>query len=179
MVGRVSTEAHYVQSIANPVEVRAVDLMRDKRQLETFLRVPWTLGMASDPIWVPPLLDDYRRMLDPKRSPFLKHAKLQAFIAYQHGQPVGRITAQIDYDFDRHWPSEPGVAFFGFFESKDDPAVARALLSAAENWARAQGRTRLRGPFTPDSKSEMGVLIDGFEHPPRIGMAYNKPYVAR
>ena len=178
MVRGVSTEARVIpQSTANPVEVRAVDVMRDKRQLETFLRVPWTLGMANDPVWVPPLLDDYRRMLDPKRSPFLKHARLQAFLAYRNGQPVGRITAQIDHDFDRHWPSEPGLAFFGFFECKDDPVIARALLAAAESWARAQGRTRLRGPFTPDSKSEMGVLIDGFQHPPRIGMSYNKPYV--
>lgn len=141
------------------------------------MRVPWSLGLQHDPVWVPPLLDDYRRILDPKRSAFLKHARMQCFLALQGGRPVGRISAQLDYDFDHHWPSEAGLGFFGFFESADDPAVARALFRAAENWTRAQGRTRLRGPFTPDSKSEMGVLIHGFEHPPRIGMAYNKPYV--
>ena len=156
------------------IDVREV---ATKKEQEIFLHVPWTLGMKTDPLWVPPLLDDYRRLLDPKKSPFLKHGALQAFIAWQDGQPVGRITAHTDRDFDRQWPAEKGVAFFGFFDSKDDPAVARALFNKAEAWARAQGRTRLRGPFTLDSKGETGVLVDGFDTPPRIGMPHNKPYV--
>ena len=107
-----------------PLEIRPVD---SKKELERFLHVPWTLGMKSDPNWVPPLLDDYRRSLDPKKSPFLKHGEIQCFIACDGGQPVGRISAQIDTDFDKQWPQEKGVAFFGFFDSKDDPAVARPV----------------------------------------------------
>jgi hypothetical protein len=148
-----------------------------KKELETFLHVPWTLGMKSDPNWVPPLLDDYRRALDPKRSPYLKHGEVQCFLALQDGQPVGRISAQIDADFDRQWPQEKGVAFFGFFDSKDDPATARALFDAASGWARAKGRTRIRGPFTLDSKGEVGVLVEGFDTPPRIGMPHNRAYL--
>ena len=156
------------------IDVREV---ASKKEQEVFLHMPWTLGMKSDPLWVPPLLDDYRRLLDPKKSPFLKHGELQAFIAWQDGVPVGRITAHTDADFDKQWPLEKGVAFFGFFDSKDDPAAAKALFGAAEGWARARGRTRLRGPFTLDSKGETGVLIEGFDTPPRIGMPHNKPYV--
>ncbi len=139
--------------------------------------MPWTLGMKSDPVWVPPLLDDYRRALDPVKSPFLKHGQIACFIAYQSGEPVGRISAQIDHCFDQHWPSEPGVAYFGFFACKDDVVVARALFHAAEDWARSRGRTRLWGPFTPDPKGESGILIDGFDTPPRIGMPHDKPYL--
>jgi hypothetical protein len=157
-----------------PLEIRPVE---SKKELETFLRVPWTLGMKSDPNWVPPLLDDYRRSLDPKKSPFLKHGEARCFVAFQNGTPVGRISAQIDKDFDKQWPAENGVAFFGFFDSKDEPAVARALFDAASGWARSKGRSRLRGPFTLDSKGEVGVLIQGFDTPPRIGMPHNKPYV--
>jgi len=80
------------------VEIRPVE---SKKELETFLRVPWTLGMKSVPNWVPPLLDDYRRSLDPKKSPFLKHGEVECFLALRDGTPVGRISAQIDTDFDK------------------------------------------------------------------------------
>ena len=156
------------------IDVREV---ATKKEQEVFLHMPWTLGMKSDPLWVPPLLDDYRRLLDPKKSPFLKHGELAAFIAWQDGKPVGRITAHTDRDFDKQWPAETGVCFFGFFDSADDLAVAKALFAKAEEWARAHGRTRLRGPFTLDAKGETGILIDGFDTPPRIGMPHNKPYV--
>ncbi len=157
-----------------PLEIRPVE---SKKDLETFLHVPWTLGMKSDPNWVPPLLDDYRRSLNPKKSPFLKHGEVKCFLALQDAQPVGRISAQVDTDFDKQWPQETGVAFFGFFDSKDDPAIARALFGAAAGWARGKGRTRIRGPFTLDSKGEVGVLVEGFDTPPRIGMPHNRPYL--
>ena len=156
------------------IEVRAVE---SKKDLEIFLHVPWTLGMKSDPLWVPPLLDDHRRLLDPKKSPFLKHGEAQCYLALREGVPVGRTSVQLDFDFDKQWPDEKGVAFFGFFDSKDDPEVARALLDQAAAWARGKGRTRLRGPFTLDSKGDTGVLVDGFDTPPRIGMPHNRPYL--
>jgi hypothetical protein len=156
------------------VQVRPVN---DKKAQEVFLRVPWSLGMKNDPNWVPPLLDDYRRTLDPARSLFLDHGEIACFTAFERDVPVGRISAQIDRCFDAQWPSDPGVAYFGFFDCKNDTAVARALFAAAEGWARGRGRKLLRGPFTPDPKGECGVLVEGFEHPPRIGMAYNPPYL--
>src|SRR5437870_13838431 len=107
-----------------PLEIRPV---QSKNELETFLHVPWTLGMKRDPLWVPPLLDDHRRLLDPKKSPFLHHGEIACFLALRDGVPVGRISAQTDHDFDRQWPAETGVAVFGFFDSQDDPESERAL----------------------------------------------------
>lgn len=173
----MSTPAEQVRA-SDPIEVRAIDIAADKVALEVFLRVPWSIGMDKVREWVPPLLDDHRRTLDPKKSPYLKHAQMQCYTAFRAGRPVGRISVQIDYDFDRHWPSEPGVAFFGFFECKNDQAVANALFAAAEAWAKSRGRSILRGPFSPDSKGEAGVLVEGFQHAPRIGTSYNSPYVA-
>lgn len=155
------------------LEIRPVESNKD---LETFLHVPWTLGMKKDPLWVPPLLDDQRRLLDAKKSPFLKHGEIGCFLALQDGVPVGRVSAQIDRDFDRQWPQEKGVAFFGFFDCKDDPALARPLFAKAEAWARYRGRSRLRGPMTLDSKGEVGILVEGFDTPPRIGMGHNLPF---
>jgi hypothetical protein len=154
-----------------------IERVAGKKQLETFLHVPWTLGMAQDPCWVAPMLDDQRRLLHPKKSPFLKHGEAACWLARRDGAPVGRISAQIDADFDRQWPNEAGTAFFGFFDCADDVETARALLLQAEAWAAGKGRKRLRGPFTLDSKGDVGVLVEGFDTPNRVGMPHNRPYV--
>lgn len=156
------------------IEVRPV---KSKKELEVFLRVPWTIGLDKEKKWVPPLLDDYRKQLDPKKSAFLAHGEAEVWTAFKNGAPVGRISAQNDFDYDKTWPDEPKTAFFGFFECIDDVEVAKALFKTAEDWARSKGRVRLRGPFTMDSKGEAGVLIEGFEHYPMIGTPWNRPFM--
>src|SRR5712675_760317 len=99
MWARMSVPAEKLQPA--PSSPIAVSEVRSKAEQEEFLHVPWTLGMKSDPNWVPPLLDDYRRLLDPKKSPFLAHGEAQCFLALDGGVPVGRICAQLDFDFDK------------------------------------------------------------------------------
>ena len=157
----------------------AIDIrpVRGNKDLEIFLHVPWTLGLDREKNWVPPLLDDYRKQLDPKRSVFLAHGEAECFTAFEDGKPVGRISAQVDFDFDKTYPDEPKTAFFGFFECDDRPEVAKVLFTAAEGWAKSKGRTRFRGPMTLDSKGENGALIDGFDKPNMIGTTWNRPFV--
>ena len=52
---------------------------------------------------------------------------------------MGRISAQVDFDYDKRWPDEPKTAFFGFYECIDDVEVSKALFAVAEEWAREQG----------------------------------------
>lgn len=150
---------------------------RTKKDQEVFLHVPWSIGLDQEKNWVPPLLDDYRKQLDPKKSVFLAHGELEAWTAFKDGKPVGRISAQVDHDFDKRWPEDPKTAFFGFYECIDDVAVSKALFAAAEEWARQKGRVRMRGPFTLDSKGEAGVLIEGFDKPSMIGTTWNRPFM--
>ncbi|MBL8912411.1 MAG: hypothetical protein JNM17_17095 [Archangium sp.] len=156
------------------IEVKPV---RGKKELEVFLHVPWDVGMHKEANWVPPLLDDYRKQLDPKKSIFLEHGEIEIWTAFKDGKPVGRISAQIDHDYDKRWADEPKTCFFGFFECADDVEVARALFAKAEEWAKSKGRVRLRGPFTPDTKGEVGVLVSGFEKPSMIGTMWNRPFL--
>jgi hypothetical protein len=65
---------------------------------------------------------------------------------------------------------------FGFLETIDDRDVAGALLDAAEDWARGQGMTIMRGPLNFSINQEVGALIDGFDDPPRVMMTYNPHY---
>lgn len=156
------------------IDIRPV---RGSKDTEVFLHVPWNIGLKEEKNWVPPLLDDYRKQLDPKKSVFLAHGELEAWTAFKDGKAVGRISAQIDFDFDKTWPNEPKTAFFGFFECPDDVEISKALFAKAEEWARSKGRVRLRGPFTLDSKGESGVLIEGFDTPSMIGTPWNRPFM--
>lgn len=158
------------------IEVREVSLS-DKKAIEQFIDVPWAIGMPKEKNWVPPLKDDYRKQLDPKKSVFLAHGELAAWTAFRDGKPVGRVSAQVDFDYDKTWPDEPKTAFFGFFECIDDVEVAKALFAKAEGWAKAKGRVRLRGPITLDTKGEVGVLIEGFDSPNMIGTTWNRPFM--
>ena len=50
-----------------------------------------------------------------------------------------------------------------------------ALLDAAADWLRARGRTEIRGPIDYSLNYPCGLLIDGFDTPPRIMMNHNAP----
>src|SRR5947209_20412071 len=107
-----------------------------------FIRLPWRI-YRNDPLWVPPLIWERKTFLNRKKNPFFTHGKAEYFLALRDGRPVGRITAQIDHDFNDFHGNRWGM--FGFFEAEDDPEVAGALLDAAAGWLREQiGRASCR-----------------------------------
>jgi GNAT superfamily N-acetyltransferase len=89
---------------------------------------------------------------------------------------VGRVSVVVHRRFDRHYDGR--FAFFGFFETVDDPQVAHALLGAAADWARARGATVLRGPgeYANVTHERQGCLIDGFDHEVWVEHTWNPPY---
>src|SRR5262249_26128101 len=98
------------------------------------------------------------------------------FVALKNGKLAGRISAQIDKSHLARAGDATG--FFGFFESVDDSAVAAALFDAALAWLRARGIKRCVGPFRFNVNDESGLLIDGFNCPPRMMMGHAQPYYA-
>src|SRR4051794_13297428 len=156
-----------------PVEVRPV---ASRRELKAFMRLPWRL-YRNEPHWVPPLLMDLRRRLDRGRNPFFEHAEAEYFLAWREGRLVGRITAQVDRNFNEFQGNDWGM--FGFFECEDDVEAATALLGAAEDWLRARGRDRMIGPMDFTTNDECGVLVDGFDRDPVILTNWTKPYYPR
>lgn len=59
------------------LEVRPVTTRRD---LRTFIKLPWRL-YRQEPNWVPPLLMDVKKRLDRGKNPFFKHVEAQYFLA--------------------------------------------------------------------------------------------------
>ncbi len=131
---------------------------------------------AGDPAWVPPLHLELRERLSPAKNPFFKRAEVVLFTAWRDGQLVGRCSAQVDREHLRVHADHTG--FFGFFDTVDDPAVASALLDKAAAWLAARGMKRMMGPFSLYANEEVGLLIEGFEHPPVMFMAHSRPYQA-
>jgi GNAT superfamily N-acetyltransferase len=96
------------------------------------------------------------------------------FIAWRDGQPVGTIAAFINHRHNERWNER--IGWFGAFDFIDDPAVAAALLGAAEEYVRRQGYESIRGPATFSFHSEIGVLMDTYDRPPILLMPYNYHY---
>ena len=140
---------------------------------DLFLKLPWHL-YGKDSNWVPPIISLQRQRLSPKANPFFQHAEVAFFLAWRDGDPVGRISAQVDHEHNRYHSEQTGL--FGFFECQDDQEVAAALFDAAERWLLKAGMELARGPMSFSINDEVGLLIDGFDSPPTFMMPYNPPY---
>ena len=144
------------------VEIQRVDSRRD---LRAFIDLPFRL-YRDEPNWVAPLRFERRQFLDRGRNPFFEHARAEYFVARRDGRVVGRVTAQVDDNFQRFWDNRWG--HFGFFECEPDGEAAAALLGTAESWLRGHGCERMVGPCDFTTNDECGVLLEGHERTPLI-----------
>ena len=156
--------------ITGSIEVLPVRNARDRR---TFLEFPWRI-YKSDPLWVPPLLSERRKTIDPSRGVFFKRGEAELFIAWRGGTPVGTICAAVDKAYNAAMNKHE--CMFGFFECIDDAAVAAALIRRAAAWAAGRGLLTLGGPFNLDYEDAYGVLVEGRDRPPVILCGHTPPY---
>ena len=140
--------------------------------LRQFLDLPRRI-YADDPAWIAPLAFMKREQLSAANH-FFEHARWRGWVVRRNGQPVGRITAQIDELHLREHAD--GAGYFGMLEAEDDPAVFAALFGAAENWLQAEGMRQVRGPFNLHINEEVGLLVEGFSTPPFVLMGHARPW---
>ena len=138
-----------------------------------FIKLPWRL-YRNERNWVPPLVSERRKFLDREQNPFFEHADAEYFLAWRDGEPVGRITAHVDRNFNEYQRNDWGL--FGFFEAENDPETASALLGAAEQWLRERGRDRMVGPMDFTTNDECGLLVEGHERKPMILEGWHHQY---
>jgi GNAT superfamily N-acetyltransferase len=139
-----------------------------------FLNLPFQIYRDCSQ-WVPPLESDARRMLDLKRHPFYRHSDAAFFLAEDEaGEAVGRIAVLDNRHYNEY--NHEKTAFFYLFECVDDLDVSRGLFNAAFDWARKRGLNLIKGPKGFTALDGMGLLIQGFEHMPAMGIPYNHAY---
>ncbi len=146
-----------------------------KKDHKNFLKFAFEV-YKNDPNWVPPLYADKLKILNKEKNPFFYegHGDIELFMAYRNNKPVGRIAA-IKNDLNNKIHNE-NIGFFGFFECINDQKVANKLLDTAKEWLQKHNLDAMRGPASPTSNDEWGALLEGFDEPPRMLMAYSPKY---
>lgn len=156
----------------DPLRVVPVDSWRARR---AFLRLPWRV-YADDPAWVAPLLVERGEFINRRKHPFYLHGDAAMFLAWRGGVAVGRVLVADDPRYNAQHGTNVGT--FGMFECLDDVEAAGGLLDAGAEWLIRRGRTGVMGPIDYSTNYACGLLIDGFETPPRVLMNHQRPYYA-
>ena len=155
---------------SHSIEIKPVLSKKDRKIFVTLL---WDI-FKDDPNWVPPLIMERMDIIDEKKNPYFLHADVRLWIAYKNGMPVGRISAQIDELVEPQHGVKTG--HYGFFDCIDDQDVANALFDTACSWLKENGMIEVIGPFSLSINEETGMLVEGFDTPPRLLMGHARPY---
>ena len=143
------------------------------RQRRAFLTFPWRI-YRGDPLWVPPLLPERLKAIDPRRGSFFRRGIAEFFIARRDGKSVGTICCADDKPTNAARRLKD--CMIGFFECIDDEAVAVAMFEHARRWAGDHGLETLYGPFNLDYEDSYGVLLEGRDRPPALLCGHTPPY---
>lgn len=152
------------------IQVRPI---QSRREQELFLTFPWRI-YKGDPLWVPPLLPERRKVVDPRRGKFFQDGYAELFIAWKDGQPAGTISCAEDQAATRS--RGYGECQIGFFECVQDYAVAEALFDRATAWAKEHNLTCIRGTYNLDREDSRGILIEGRDRPPAVYCGHTAAY---
>ncbi len=144
-----------------------------KKNLRKFTQFQIDLYRAND-YYVPPLVSDDVKTLDPKKNPAFDFCEAQCFMAYEGGRPVGRVAAIINNAVNER-SGEKSVRF-GFLDFEDNPEVSAALMKSVEDWGRERGMTRVIGPLGFTDLDHEGMLVEGFDELSTMATIYNYPY---
>lgn len=150
-----------------------IKTVKTKKEFMQFIKLQWKI-YAGDPNWVPPLMMDRIKILSKDKNPFYQHAEMEMYLAEKNGEIVGRIAA-IKNDLHLQYHND-NTGFFGFFECINDQEIANALFDKAKAWIKSKGLSFMRGPASPSSNDEWGMLLEGFNDSPRLLMTYNPEY---
>jgi GNAT superfamily N-acetyltransferase len=152
------------------IEIIPVLNQSQRRKFATF---PWQI-YRHDPLWVPPLLGDRLKVIDPAVGVFFKRGTAEFFMAMRAGKLVGTIMCAEDRptNADRNMKD----CMVGFFECIDDRDVAFTMFDHARQWAAAHALETLYGPFNLDYEDGYGVLVEGRDRPPVILCGHTPPY---
>ena len=106
--------------------VKKVKTPAEKKQ---FIRMPWKVYDKSS-LWVPPLISERLKFLNPEVNPFFKQSEVDLFLVIsESNEVVGRIALIINHVHNEKFSEK--VGFFGMFETIDNREVSDTLFNVA------------------------------------------------
>lgn len=127
----------------------------------------------GDPWYIPPARPQGVGHFDPAQNPFYAYGKSRQFVVYSGRRSAARCSAAIN---PRMNTEGKRVGTIGYYESEEDPTVAKALLEHALDWLTDQGVNCVYGPMNFSIWSGYRFKTDGFDVMPYLGEPYHKRY---
>jgi GNAT superfamily N-acetyltransferase len=145
----------------------------NKKEIKEFVKFPFLIYQGNK-YWVPPIISDEIKSLQPKYNPAFRQCKAKFWLAYYNNNLAGRIGAIINYEYNKK--VNKAIGRFTRFECIDNFEVAKALFYTAEKWLKSEGMEVIMGPLGFNNLDHQGLLVEGFEHLPSIASEYHMPY---
>ena len=145
--------------------------VRSAAERRRFIRFPWTVYRDID-AWVPPLISDFKNKLDTVRNPFYEHAEIELFLARRNGAVAGTVAAIIDHHYKQFSRRAHRLLRLlrGGQRRRGGGRADRRRRGVGE---RARHGAAARDRSNPSTAESMGILLDAYDRPPAIMMAYN------
>jgi GNAT superfamily N-acetyltransferase len=152
------------------VAIRSVSSKREER---IFLTFPWRV-YKNDPLWIPPLLPERKKAIDPAQGKFFNDGEAEFFIAWRGKTPVGTICLAEDYNLTRTRGYKE--CMLNFIEFVEDYSVFEALCDFAAAWAGEREMKSLYGPYSLDREDNRALLVEGRDRPAPILCGHHPVY---
>lgn len=152
--------------------VKIVEVKTNKQKRE-FVDFPIKLYKDNE-YFVPCLRGDELKLFDPKKNVSYDECEIVFYLAYKDNMLAGRICGIVQRVYNEKTSSKR--VRFTRFDCIEDFEVAKALITAVEDWARFKGMDTVHGPLGFNDLDREGLLIEGFDRLATFEENYNFPY---
>lgn len=147
-----------------------------KTDIKAFLNVAVFIN-KQNPNYIRPLDKDIEKIFDKEQNKNFKYGTIDRWILQNNeGEIIGRIAAFVNNKYiNKGTNFETGG--IGFFECIDDKKAAHFLFDTAKEWLISHNCEAMDGPINfGDRDSWWGLMVEGFDTPPVVGMPFNPSY---
>jgi hypothetical protein len=126
---------------------------------------------SGDPHWIPEDIKNIRQQFS-STNPYFESCNAKVFISKTEARIVGFYNPDLEIEDEK-------IAYFGFWETKNNLSVNADLFRQVERWAEECGASRIYGPINFSTYQNNRLRVDGFDNTSFIDEPYNPDYYPR